>query len=378
MTDLIYSTGTIHLKAPEREWNRIEKILTLLIYAACHLKLEVHLLRDSGCPRPPPLPGKEEVSTKPAVTREASDSTIHAEPAPKSSPEIEASSPLSPIGEFPLSPVTSTSSDEERPAAKSHSKKWSRSGLVSLLFRDRTPAEPVNKLKKRFGGRLKMHRTRSIHRKSEDVARAEHAMVPKEEPLRMPGAFTLDDWELVAPEKKVVVNMARNEEEQAGETLTAPGSPSDTKPPSPLPTLANTALDNIMLHQQVEESAHERFKRVIERMKKAVLSVSPDVHFPPPSLLQSLREQEQQQHTTEGIRMPGRPLLGRLHSYTGEKSPSMSAGLADGLPTSASVPALLSSEPVSAAAPNTAATKISIDTRAGLASLMTGNNSLVS
>jgi hypothetical protein len=50
----------------------------------------------------------------------------------------------------------------------------------------------------------------------------------------------------------------------------------------------------------------------------------------------------------------------------------------DGLPSSWSVPALLASEPGSAPAPTTAATRISIDTRAGLASLMTGNNSLVS
>lgn len=282
----------------------------------------------------------------------------------------------------PLSPIASTSSEESKPVTKGHSKKWSRSGLVSLFFRDRSPSEPVNKLKKRLGGRLKMHRTRSVHRKSEDVvARTAQPLSPRDEPLRMPGAFTMDEWELVAPEQKIVVNMARTEEEEAGEILTAPGSPTESR--SPVLPASTGALDITGLKTHVEKDAdadrpNERFKRVIDRMQKAVLSVSPDVHFPPPSLLQILREQEQQQNSTEATHIPGRPLLGRLHSYAGLNSPSMSPVIADGLPTSSSVPALLSSQAVEPAEQPVLATKISIDTRAGLASLMTGNNSLVS
>lgn len=224
-----------------------------------------------------------------------------------------------------------------------------------------------------------MHRTRSMHRKSEDVvSRIAQPLSPRDEPLRMPGAFTMDEWELVAPEQKIVVNMARTEEEEAGEILTAPGSPTESR--SHVLPASTGALDT-GLKAHVEKDAdrpNERFKRVIERMQKAVLSISPDVHFPPPSLLQVLREQEQQQNSTEATHIPGRPLLGRLHSFAGLNSPSMSPVIADGLPASSSVPALLSSQAVEPAEQPVLATKISIDTRAGLASLMTGNNSLVS
>lgn len=377
-------SGTIHLKAPEREWNRIEKILTLIVYAACHLKLEMHLLRDSGCPRPPPLPDKvkpAEFEEKPSVHREASDSTIHAQPtSPPTSPEMHTLSPIPQDETFVSSPIDSNPGDEFRSPPKSHGRKWSRSNLVSLFFRERTPGEPMNKLKKRLGGRLKMHRTRSLNRKSEDIARSStYPLSPIDEPLRMPGAFApTDDWELVAPEKRVVVNMARTEEEQAGEILTAPASPTIS------PTLgqvhSNAApLNTAAMEVEDADRPNERFKRVIERMQKAALSVSPDVRFPPPSLLSTLREQEKEQQSSEITSIPGRPLLGRLHSYAGMMSPSMSPVPSEGLPMSSSVPTLLSAKAVSTVTtPLTATTKISIDARAGLASLMTGNNSLVS
>lgn len=336
----------------------------------------MHLLRDSGCPRPPPLPEKEEVQEKPSVQREASDSTIHAGSPPLISSVPEALSPTLEEDSAMLSPIMSNSSDEMKPATKSHSKKWSRSNIVSLLFRDRTPTEPVNKLKKRLAGRLKMHRTRSITRKSEDISRSNtYPLSPIDEPLRMPGAFgNVDEWELVAPDKRIVVNMARTEEEQAGEILTAPASPTLSRAPDP-PDLPDEVIESAILKAEDVQRPNERFKRVIERMQKAILSVSPDVHFPPPSLLQALREQEQQQQSTELTRIPGRPLLGRIRSYAGVTSQAMSPESSDGLPMSSSVPALLSSE--TAAPPTSLSTKISIDTRAGLASLMTGNNSLV-
>lgn len=225
-----------------------------------------------------------------------------------------------------------------------------------------------------------MHRTRSLNRKSEDIARTNtYPLSPIEEPLRMPGAFgTVDDWELVAPEKRVVVNMARTEEEQAGEILTAPASPTMSPTPGQVPS-ADVAFKTAEMEVEDIEKPTERFKRVIERMQQAVLSVSPDVHFPPPSLLETLREQEQEQQSSEVTSIPGRPLLGRMHSYAGVTSPSMSASSSEGLPTSSSVPALLSAGAGSTInTPLTAATKISIVARAGLASLMTGNNSLVS
>jgi hypothetical protein len=375
------------LKAPEREWNRIEKILALIIYAACHLKLEMHLLRDSSCPRPPPLPEKPVVEPeKHHPGREASKATIHApepDPDPPLPPEDQLATSV-PDAHQAMSPVESHSSEESTLVAdstpkevgtKGHSKKWSRSNLVSLFFRDRQPSEPGNKLKKRIGGRLKMHRTRSM-RRSEDRSQIS-PLSPREDVLPMPGAFAMEDWELVAPEKKVVAAMARTEEEQAGEILTAPGSPIESIPPE-LAGQADVVLSpDVFKPESNDPNPNERFKRVIERMTRTILSVSPDVHFPPPSLLLSLREQEQLQESPEPAMIPGRPLLSRVQSSSAAEIGISSPNLTDGLPLSVSVPSLATEASLIPRTPR-AAQKISIDARAGLASLMTGNNSLVS
>lgn len=374
--------GTIHLKGPEREFNRVEKILTLIvcghpislcsclltllqIFAVCHLKIEMHLLRDHLCSRPAP----PAVPPKSPDLQTSSDSTPVIEDVPalpaKDSPTLDSEGPLSPLS--PISP-------DSESTMTGHVRKWSKGGFVNFLLGRQAKEAPdqSNKLKKRFSTKLKMHRTRSISRRSGELGRLA-PFSPKLPSFRLPGALPgalpyYDDWEMVAPDTSVVVEQAKHEEQAAGEALTAPATPT-----------ASVVRGSLDVLPAVPPNPNERFLRVIERMEKAILSVSPGVHYPPPALLLELRDEEKSVQHNELARVPGRPLLGRVRSFQdtlpkGAMSPlSTASPSTDGLPTSSSATALSSA----ALSPPVSQRRINIDTRTGLGSLMTGNNSLV-
>lgn len=220
-----------------------------------------------------------------------------------------------------------------------------------------------------------MHRTRSITRRSGELGRL-MSFSPTLPSFRLPGALPgalpfYDDWEMVAPDTSVVVDMVKKEEEHVSELATAPTTPTLAVPSEALTGATPAApLD-----------PNERFLRVIERMDKAILSVSPDVKYPPPALLLQLRQEEKSFQQNELARVRGRPLLGRVRSFqdTLPKSAALplsahSTTTTDGLPSSSSSPALANA----ALSPPIAHKRISIDTRTGLGSLLAGNNSLVS
>lgn len=142
------------------------------------------------------------------------------------------------------------------------------------------------------------------------------------------------------------------------------------------------------LTSEKEEPA-ERFQRVIKQMEKCVLSVSPDVVYPPPHLLVRLRKQEIEQLEIERslpppkppvppkpvpllspFSAPSRPFIDRLRSYTPIDAQTLAMGFASG---HAPLP-----EPGTSTMSSTTsrATRITLDARAGLSSLMTNNNSL--
>jgi hypothetical protein len=325
----------------------------------------MHLFRDHLCERPPPPP---------PVEPEAAHSLVETEVTP----EVLSKDSLVEQSEEPMSPISPvTSPDSEAGHLSNHVRKWSKGGFVNFLLgrQSKDTGDQSNKLKKRFSNKLKMHRTRSITRRSGELGRL-MSFSPTLPSFRLPGALPgalpfYDDWEMVAPDTSVVVDMVKKEEEHVSELATAPTTPTLAVPSEALTGATPAApLD-----------PNERFLRVIERMDKAILSVSPDVKYPPPALLLQLRQEEKSFQQNELARVRGRPLLGRVRSFqdTLPKSAALplsahSTTTTDGLPSSSSSPALANA----ALSPPIAHKRISIDTRTGLGSLLAGNNSLVS
>jgi hypothetical protein len=134
----------------------------------------------------------------------------------------------------------------------------------------------------------------------------------------------------------------------------------------------------------------ERFQKVIQQMEKCILSTSPDVVYPPPHLLVRLRLQEVEQslvtsstpaydssltpsNTNPFLSSPPRPRLDRLRSFPTIDAQTLAidfaSGTQGGILERGSLPATISSQ-------SSRATRITLDARAGLASLLTNNNSL--
>lgn len=341
------------------------------IYAICHLKLEVHLLRNSLCERPPTPVEKDEERPQQIIQLRGEDGADDSLAS-----ERQSNHDLQDIAEdssMSTSPPETTTSPDSTYSKAPHSRRWSRANLVSLIF-GRNP-ESGKKLKKTFSGKLKMHRTRSITRQSSEYVRSKLNI--GQESLALPGSTPRSDWDMVAPEQSLVVDMARQEEAQL-ERATGAETP-DSQLAMADGTLARAPSEQ---NDGVTASPNERFRRVIERMDKAILSVSPDVKFPPPTLLLQLREQEKKAAfaTSDPVRIPGRPLLGRVKSFNTINSSAMSSDSAafDAFPTAASPNFTGSPSMPSGVCTPANVKKISVDNRTGLESLMTGNNSLVS
>lgn len=133
-----------------------------------------------------------------------------------------------------------------------------------------------------------------------------------------------------------------------------------------------------------DEEPADRFERVMKRMEKAILSISPDVVFPPPHLLVRLRQQEIADSAIETAQLGKgvRPNFDRQRSFAHADAEALSAGFAglsepdggrsDSLPSN-STPA---SPATFSKATGAGVRKITVDARAGLASLLTNNSSL--
>ena len=265
----------------------MDDIIRLLVFAVTHLVLEANLRRDVGLER------------EPAMAEAIPEASLHRDEAPPLPVKEDISSSPS-LGERRSRPWTSSlwhslvgtkqtpapaSASITHPDVKDESRPSSGSGFSNARDRFKSKILPprfrTNSLGGQFDTQRKMHM---------DIA--------------------AQDWEVIAPQRRSLELPLIESPELMGQTDDVPES-------------------------KGEEVFQERFDQVISRIQETKLSLSPSVHFPPPSLLVRLREQEAK-------------LKQDLQGTTLLSARSTSSKLS----------------------------RITVDSRAGLSSLMRNNNSL--
>ncbi|KAK4699611.1 hypothetical protein P7C70_g6650, partial [Phenoliferia sp. Uapishka_3] len=349
--------GTFELTANDKNMPKLERVLELAAFATLSLKLEAHLLRDTSCPRPviPDLP-----------------------PSPSSSQTSFDPNP-------PLSDSFPASIDHDSPSAspkRGHKSRWSSSNLWGLLkgaasatsmasssINESGSTTPTGKVKERIKGvGLKLRKSRN---------RSDSSSLSGRQSMDIEA---LDNWDLIGSLGQFA-GLGIREDGELGQ-LEGPQKVESVK--------------DVRAKEQDDEPT-ERFQRVIKKMEGCILSVSPDVIFPPPHLLVRLRKQEILSHSNapptpskspsdispplpakpfpflSPLGKPARPPVQRLKSYATIDGRTLANGFASGdepPPSSANFSGGTMNSLTSQA------TRITLDAKSGLASLMTNNNSL--
>lgn len=277
-----------HVWAPNSELSAIDDIIRLLVFAVTHLVLEANLRRDLGLEREPII--AEAIPDTPLQRDEAPPLPIKEDISPPPSLRERRNRPWT--SSLWHSLVGSKQTPAPAPASVTHpnfkdeSPLSSGSGISNARDRFKSKILPprfrTNSLGGQFDTRRKMHM---------DIA--------------------AQDWEVIAPQRKSLeLPLIENPELMGGHSGDVPESDG-------------------------EEVFQERFDQVIGRIQETKLSLSSSVHFPPPSLLVRLREQEAKLKQD----LQGAALL-------------------------------------SAKSTTSKLSRITVDSRAGLSSLMRNNNSL--
>ncbi|BGP15197.1 hypothetical protein JCM10213v2_003156 [Rhodosporidiobolus nylandii] len=404
--------GTFSLTATARDAPRLERVLELLAFAVISLKLEVHLLADLSCPHPPPepdLPPLPSAAETPSPTsHEGEDTVAH---LPGSVGRVDLHKFATEDWRMPRRVRTSFSafsandwlqliSPHPTPPGAQSKRRNSKKRVLSKSFSIAAPsqsssvpssptvsshaASPETTPDKRRHGSRAMNKIKGFGEQLKLRRKA-----PKEPDLSMRKVATID-----APG-------ARQEEKgwlgglNIGLGGLGRGSPKEEKPqhekakakiPSPTTSTAATEADQ-------EEKQPLRFEKVVQELAQFVLSVSPDVLYPPPHLLFRLRQQELDAAEAEDeaahserpstppsglkpfpqLSPPNPPRLPSSPSYFSLASDALARKFAGGTPD-------VSDRKVSAqtlaAPPSSGAARITLDVKAGLASLLTNNSSL--
>ncbi|SCZ98306.1 BZ3500_MvSof-1268-A1-R1_Chr7-1g09091 [Microbotryum saponariae] len=408
--------GTFYLTATAKELPKLERIIELVTFAAVSLRLEVGLLRDFRCPRPVALPESTPPTPPPVSAEPSGDDVIHE--------DLDDEVPFIPGAYSPSTPQRKRSlrrsnwsrgslwgillGSQNRP--KSIPLSRSRSMTVSVIptrttatvivpptsprlpsFELSSPTTPSASL--RIKNKVKGFSEGLLQRRSRGK-QSDGASTPKTGSRKMPGDLPLLEevrsqsldlgerrsWDILGGMNLGIFGAAKREE------MLSPR-------PTPSPALAEgTGTPNV-----------DRFQRIINAMETCILSVSPDVVYPPPHLLVRLRQQELAQAPPVDLdaqsfdfgepatmprlksaldpnmldATPRQVPRGHLDSQalamnlvTGNLNlPRQDLGTPGGGLRSASG----SSIPSSA---NSRATRITLDARAGLQSLMTANMTL--
>ncbi|KAG0320175.1 hypothetical protein BGZ99_004665 [Dissophora globulifera] len=130
--------------------------------------------------------------------------------------------------------------------------------------------------------------------------------------------------------------------------------------------------DDFSMGEDLQSIHNYRFAKMIQQVEKAIISVSPDIVFPPPHLLLRLRDEEaagpdakRKSYTWEDVEFVAKKIgFGSRMSRTNTAGPGQSTRF--GTTTSSVLTATNSSK----------ASRLPIDSRAGLDHLMTNSNSL--
>lgn len=282
--------GTIVLRGAVKDLKKLEKIIELLVFAACHLKLEIHVVHDLHCPRPSPPPPPQPV-LQPTTSR----------PTTSDSDSKDLPSSSSEAGELTMS--TSRPSIDSVVSRKGlglgalgHKKVWSRHSLWNLLLGNKGPNDEASEredgegdgggskpadLKKgiyKLGDKMKLHhhgrrfRHRSGQTGSGSVSESEGSNGNR---------ASLDDvpWEVVTSDRKGKGGGMKREREGAMTTEAGRDSGRDeAKKEAEEEVKERRPEPEDVVQMQDADSTDEpteRFARVIKRMEKALLSVSP-------------------------------------------------------------------------------------------------------
>ncbi|GAA6061162.1 hypothetical protein JCM10212_005748 [Sporobolomyces blumeae] len=431
--------GTFHLTATGKGLHRLRRLLEFLTFAVITLLLENALLHDLSCPRPLPLPEPEATSDALDSESEIEDADLSIIDADTSfgDPTIHlpGSFGVSLDEEEPDEDWANTRRSWRsgfsnkgilawmrlaNPRAEMPGPRRSRSlRRHSTLPRADRPSEPPEPLADSSGpsespSPSKSGKRQKLANKMRGIREQLHGR------FGLPGRFERGSEDTSDAESvDTILEPEQVEQEASGPgrnvgslglqisgLRASPWSPSRQSPVEP----NLDATSDIGTEAPAEESRlpPRRFEKVVGDLSRFLLSTSPDVLFPPPHLLFRLRQQELAATTFTSSQPPSQepsappspsPSLQRLSTAVDERhrapSYSLRGGLsplhlnrtsalqhAHALPSTHSLALNLAGDVCS---PNEAETRnarlstsnrITLDVKAGLASLMTNNSSL--
>lgn len=348
--------GTFQLTSTPKDSLKLARILELLVFTVISLKLESSLLHDTSCPRP-----ILEVETE-SVAEAVTPTRLSKEEKRVDDPQVDEISDRR--GKYKWSKINLWSLLVGSQDTESSLQRTTTSSTHSTSPED-TP-KPIKNRIKSFGQGFRRRKT-ITRRKSGSVGTSSS---------RGP-SLDFDDmdngWDLIS---------------SLGLGVSTPRVAVSESYASKRSTSSITGEGSIV---ELRETT-ERFQKVIQQMEKCILSTSPDVVYPPPHLLVRLRLQEVEQSLVTSSALgydpsmtpsksnyslsslaPPRPQLDRLRSFTTIDAQTLAidfaSGTQGGLLERGSLPGTISSH-------SSRATRITLDARAGLASLLTNNNSL--
>lgn len=395
--------GTLQLICTPKDRTRLERILELLAFAVLSLKLETHLLRDVSCPRPPIEEEEADVESNPTTPTANTPTTLN---FPSTSLDLSSL----PSEEWPKRPRKLSR------RSKFHNKSNSLWGL--LLGSPRTTTTPPTSPPPLQSPTAPSFVSNSTSSSASFVSfpSSTDSTTPKPTPRRMKDKlkgigegfrFRKQPKAVEAPSPREASDFSVDGDRgwdflSVGLGIFGAGG-SITEDSKPKVGVA------VKVKEESEAEPTDRFEKVIRKMQGCILSVSPDgesllpfyatsslnspfaVVYPPPHLLVRLRQQEIAQAEAEALESPPPPppkplpsppprspppTMHRMRSYAAADAHTLALDFATGgdSPTSQRHTRAVSSG--TALTASSRATRITLDARAGLASLLTNNNSL--
>ncbi|GAA5878561.1 hypothetical protein JCM1840_007450 [Sporobolomyces johnsonii] len=401
--------GMFRLTSTPKDLPKLKRILELLAFAVLSLKLESHLLRDISCPRPPPPsePSSPDVDADPEVVADTSGALDPSLFLPGAFHDDFASFPSeewrlrkswrtnwSSLGVKSWMQLISPRPDLPPPNILRRSTRSSLSRAFSAPRTSRSSAPPstttpssptpstsnsprhkVRDKLRGFGDQLRRRKRRSkgtsLERERPGVSDTEAETATDEE----------KNWDFLG----LGLNFGGLGLSGLGSLRSTDSREDDERKKSPASTTG--------MEVEEEKQPALRFEKVIHDLSQFALSISPDVLYPPPHLLFRLRQQELAAAAepepelfippspSPASRIKPHPLLSpdppfpsalqRAHAFVSTHSLALDfAGGVTGETASRYAPSERETSN-----PSTA-TRITLDVKAGLASLMTNNSSL--
>ncbi|GAA5823555.1 hypothetical protein JCM11251_000679 [Rhodosporidiobolus azoricus] len=298
--------GTFHLNATTRDGPKLERILELLVFAVVSLKLELHVLADMSCPHPPPE-AEEPFPSAPAPQAptnsdedEGDDQVVNLPGSYRvdlkqfqtedwrmprrvrtSFSAFGASSWLQLISSSPTIVGRRNTTGNRKKRVFSKSSVATSGSYISDPPTTATSPEPerhhaVNRMKNKivgFGERLKLRK-----RPSAD----------QDQDLRLQKSATIGTDTVETEEKGWLGGLGMG---LSGLGLGNARETEVEKAPTVSPTLSTAPTEATTDGAQGEKQML-KFEKVIRELAEWILSVSPDVLYPPPHILFRLRQQE--------------------------------------------------------------------------------------